>query len=284
MQVYQSLHEGTDAPDGAQVTVKPPIARFTNTSIIFEDGTALDTVDSLILATGYQFLVPFLSRIPTNSGLTSPALIAEPQTKANSTTASALTTNSRYIFPLHEHVFSLSPQHPSTALAFVGLPVLIANCPSDIAQSLFIAHAIADPSVLPSYTDMLHLLVQKEESRREDGYDPYYYGHKMVGGDTEAQDYQDALVRYLKEHGKLPNDGKKYVEDWRRTARRDSRLMSRAWSRVEEAGTQDEWLQGVRTEQEWADLMTRLTVWQEKWEAEHGQGVDTFASTSDLVL
>lgn len=278
------MREGAVPPDGAEVTVKPPIARFTNTSIIFEDGSSLDGVDSLILATGYQFLVPFLSRIPSQSGLRTPALITDRLTPNNSTTTPALTTNSRYIFPLHEHIFSLSPQHPPTALAFVGLPVLIANCPSDVAQSMLIAHALADPSVLPTRSAMLDALVDTEVKRRETGYDPYYYGHKMVGGDIEAQDYQDGLVAYLKTHGRLPDDGRKYVEEWRRTARRDSRLLSRAWARIEEEGTQAEWLDGAVTEEQWADVMERMTVWQEKWEEEHGQGPDAFASLSDLPL
>ncbi|KAI0701483.1 FAD/NAD-P-binding domain-containing protein [Cytidiella melzeri] len=263
---YQSLHEGSAPPEGANVTVLPPILRFISDSVVFTDGSSISSIDSLILATGYQSLVPFLSRIPSNSNLRSPALVTDAQTQANSTTARSLTTNTRYIFPLYEDIFSLSPQLPPTALSFVGLPVLIANCPSDIAQSLFITHAIVDPSILPSRTKMLQALVRREESRRTQGFDPYYVGHKMIGGDHEAQDYQDKLVHYLKERGKLPNDGKPYVEEWRRTGRRDSRLLARAWARVEKEGAQEKWLDGVETEEQWADLMKRLTVWQEEWE------------------
>ena len=92
--------------------------------------------------------------------------MTSPATTANSTSAAALTTNLRYIFPLYEHIFSLSPAFPSNALAFVGLPVLIANCPSDRAQALFISHAIADPSVLPPRGEMLDALVAREASVR----------------------------------------------------------------------------------------------------------------------
>ncbi|KIP05566.1 hypothetical protein PHLGIDRAFT_25039 [Phlebiopsis gigantea 11061_1 CR5-6] len=274
---YQSLQEGSLPPDGAQVTVKPPISHFTNTSVVFTDGTALTDVDSLILATGYQFLAPFLVHYPKNSGVSSPALIHSPDSSVNSTTAQSLTTNTRYIYPLYEHIFSLSPAFPPTALAFVGLPVLIANCPSDRAQALFISHAIADPSVLPSRGEMLDALVLREENLRERGYDPYYYGHKMVGGDSEAQAYQNALVRYLKQQGKLPEDEKDYVEPWRVMARQQSQLIGRAWSRVEELGEQNKWLDGVRTEDEWADVMQRLADWQVKWEERHGKDFDTYA-------
>lgn len=124
---------------------------------------------------------------------------------------------------------------------------------------------------------MLDSLIQRENNLRDRGFDPYYYGHKMVGGDDEAQAYQNALVRYLKQQGRLPNDGKDYVESWRVMARKESRLLARAWSRVEELGEQSRWLGGVHTEDEWADVMWRLVDWQDKWEKEHGQGPDTYA-------
>ncbi|EKM50639.1 uncharacterized protein PHACADRAFT_152793 [Phanerochaete carnosa HHB-10118-sp] len=274
---YQSLKEGSSPPDGAQVTVKPPISHFTIDSVVFTDGSSLINVDSIILATGYQFLVPFLSRIPKDSGINTPALITSPTTTANSTSASALTTNLRYIFPLYEHMFSLSPAFPPTALSFVGLPVLIANCPSDRAQALFISHALADPSVLPSRADMLARLVRREAVLSAHGFDPYYVGHKMLGGDDEAQAYQNALVRFLKRRGRLPDDGRDYVEAWRVMARKQSSVLSRAWSRVETRGEEATWLDGVETEGEWADLMFRLVDWQTEWEKEHGQGPSTYA-------
>ncbi|KAJ3557315.1 hypothetical protein NM688_g1537 [Phlebia brevispora] len=277
-ETYQSLKEGAYPPDGAKVTVKPPISHFTSEAVVFIDGTSLPSVDALILATGYEFRVPFLTRIPRNSGIKSPALITDPATYANSTTARVLTSNLRYIFPLYEHIFSLAPQYPPTALSFVGLPVLIANCPSDRAQSLLISHAIADPSILPSRTDMFGKLVEREGKLRELNLDPYVVGHKMQGGDNEAQAYQNSLVRYLKQVGSLPDDGVDYVEPWRRMARNESILLSRAWSRVENLKEADRWLDGIETEDEWADLMYRLADWQAQWEEQHGKGVDRYAA------
>lgn len=256
---------------------KPPISHFTSDSVVFEDGTALTSVDALILATGYQFLVPFLSKIPQNSNLTRPTLVTAPNTAATSDTADALTTNTRYIFPLYEHIFGIAPGIPPTALTFIGLPVLIANCPSDIAQALLVSQAIADASVLPSHDEMLSATLEREDALRERGLDPYYVGHHMSGGDDEAQGYQNELVRFLKKRGRLPDDGKDYVEPWRVMARKDSRLLARAWSRVEELGEQKRWLEGAVTEQEWAKVMYRLAEWQREWEEEHGQGADTYA-------
>ncbi|EMD39675.1 hypothetical protein CERSUDRAFT_111984 [Gelatoporia subvermispora B] len=268
---YQSLSEGSEPPPDAQVIIKPHISHFTNDSIVFIDGSSLTDVDSLILGTGYEFRVPFLSP-PFSSVLTSDA-----HTPYNSTTAPSLITNLRYIFPLHRQIFSLAPTLPSTALAFVGLPVLIANAPSDIAQSLFVAHALANASLLPPRDAMLRELVAHEDLLRGKGLDPYHVGHRLLGGDTEAQDYQDNLVEYLKKHGAIPDDGEKYVEQWRRAGRTLSRLLARGWKRVEDLDEQARWLDGVETEDEWAQLMERLAAWQEEWEKEHGESASPYA-------
>ncbi|GBE85212.1 FAD/NAD(P)-binding domain-containing protein [Sparassis latifolia] len=263
-EAYQSISPSSVPAPGASVVVKPRILHFTDDSIVFVDGTVLTSVDSLILGTGYEFLVPFLSASPSSP------LNVDPQTAVNSTTAHKLTTNLRYIFPLHRHIFSLSSSYPSTALAFVGLPVLIANCPSDIAQSLLIAHALANSSLLPTREAMLDELVQHEDSLRVRGLDPYYVGHRLVGGDTEAQDYQDNLIEYLKKVGVLPDDGKKYVEPWRRLGRTESDLIRRGWQRVQELGEDAKWLDGALTEEDWAGVLVRLVEWQREWENEHG--------------
>ena len=265
-------------PDSIRVPIEPlpyveyvgAISHFTDDAIILQNGTALSSVDSVILATGYQFLVPFLSRPPSPD---IPAVLTvSPSTNYTSDNAPSLQSNTRYIYPLHEHIFSLSPTLPPTALSFVGLPVLIANCPSDIAQSLLLVHSLVDPNVLPSRSEMLSGLLRQEDRLRQRGYDPYFVGHKMVGGDDDAQAYQDALVKYLKEQGVIPNDGKNYVEQWRRLARKESGLLKKAWDRIEAAGEEEvrRWLDGVETEDEWADLLYKLAEWEKRWEDKHG--------------
>lgn len=282
--VYLSRREPSAPLDSVNVTVKPPVARFTNSSIIFTDGSSLSSVDTVILATGYQYLVPFLSRTPSRSTIRDPILLVDALGATNSTNARKLTTNTRYIYPLYQDMFPLTASLPPTALAFVGLPIVLSNAPSDIAQSLYISYAIADPSILPSHADMLDTLVHREAERRSFGFDPYYVGHKMVGPEPTTWDYQDALVRHLKKLGKLPEDGREYAEPWRRDGRRYGSVLTRAWKRVVSLGTQEEWLKGVVTEDDWADLMERMTQWQEKWESEQGIPVDMDAYSIGIGL
>lgn len=205
------------------------------------------------------------------------ALIVNPSIHTNDTYTEGLVTNLRYLFPLHKHIFSLCPSYPTTALAFIGLPSLIANCPADIAQSLFVSHIILNPKLLPARKELLAELAVQEEELRHKGFDPYRSGHRLVDG--SGSDYQDDLVGWLKGKGAIPDDGRKYVDGWRR-ALKDYQYLRRGWQRVEELGVEGEWLDGVETEEEWAGLMERLNQWQGDWEEQ--QGIE-FVKDWDLV-
>ncbi|KAH8115093.1 FAD/NAD-binding domain-containing protein [Phellopilus nigrolimitatus] len=265
--VYLSLKDG-NAPRRLPVpcAIKPAISHFTADSIIFTDGTQVSDIDAVILGTGYEVRVPFLSAgdaLAISPGAYSNASEGDPAPEH-------LTTNLRYVYPLHEHIFSLAASYPPTALAFVGLPVLTANCPSDIAQALLIAHALVDPTLLPSREDMLTQLRKREAHFRERGFDPYREGHRLIdveGGQRDAShEYQDALIHFLKKRGALPDDGQPFVEQWRRRSRNESEALWRAWERVESLGKEEieRWLKGVRTENEWAGVMDRLIEWEKK--------------------
>lgn len=170
------------------VLVKPEISHFTSEGVVFIDGTSLDP-DVVLLGTGYQVLKPFL----TQGG----ELKVNRSANDNSSVYESLVTNTRYIFPLYRHILSLNPRYPTNALAFIGLPSYIANCPSDYAQSLFTAHVISNPSLLPPRSVLLKELASYEENVRANGLDPYVNGHRMLNG--TSSDYQDELVELLKQ-------------------------------------------------------------------------------------
>lgn len=64
----------------------------------------------------------------------------------------------------------------------------------------------------------------------------------------------------------IPDDGKNYVEGWRRDVFNYNYLKP-GWSRIEESGQAEEWVRDVGTEEEWADLMKRADAY---WERENG--------------
>lgn len=147
---------------------KPRIQRFTRSSIIFTDNSTLKLSGpvSILLGTGYHLLAPFLS-----PDLLLGVAPGEPSTNVT------LTTNTRYIQPLHNHIFALAPPSlPTNALAFVGLPVGVANAPSDYAQGLYIAHAISSGRILDEREQLLQDLAESHTTLRELGFEPEEIG------------------------------------------------------------------------------------------------------------
>ncbi|KAF9481035.1 FAD/NAD(P)-binding domain-containing protein [Pholiota conissans] len=250
-------HEVIDPVDG--VTYKPEITEFTSKGVVFTDGTTADP-DVILLGTGYELRKPFLEA--------GGELRADPSARDNSSVHKELVTNLYYIFPLHKHILSLSPSYPINALAFIGLPTYIPNCPSDIAQSLFATHAIFNPSIFPPREELLEELAAYDEHLRSLGLDPYTNGHRMLENDGPS-DYQDELVDFLKAKGVIHDDGKKFVESWRRDIY-TYQALKRGWKRIEELGTGEKWTEGIETEAQWADLMRRVNEWQERREEEQG--------------
>ena len=169
------------------VPLKPEIDHFSAHGVVFVDGTIWDA-DVVVLATGYE-----QRKVLLEAGN---ELLVDRSVRNGSTTAQQLSTNLKYIFPLYRHIFSLGASYPNNALAFLGLPTRIANCPSDIAQSLLVAHAIFNASILPSREEMLQELGENEAHIRSLGYDPYTIGHEMVG--AAPIDYQDGLIDFLR--------------------------------------------------------------------------------------
>lgn len=83
----------------------------------------------------------------------------------------------------------------TTALASVGFSVLVANYPSDIAQSLFVAHALANSFILSSRADMLEdLVVQRKARNRSRAHSRVRENEFMT---FEVQTTQCTLHRYV---------------------------------------------------------------------------------------
>ncbi|KAI0306166.1 hypothetical protein B0F90DRAFT_1696708 [Multifurca ochricompacta] len=235
----------------------PALARFTPVAPVFEDGTSLPHIDTVILATGYELRFPFLSSSIHNTSIITP--LPDPST------CDMLTNNGRYLRPLFRHTFSLAPTHAPRALAFVGLPQFVSYAMTDTAQALLIAHALADEDLLPPKAELLaDLRVQEAELE-----DPARVGHRIPqpGGGTA---YQNALVRLLQERGLggrpgLPPLGTAFTETWRVFAEKEMTRLRRAWVKVESLGEEEveRWLGRVKKgdEREWYELMVQLDEW-----------------------
>jgi Flavin-binding monooxygenase-like len=92
-QVYLSLKQNsTTLPiNSSTLILKPRLSHFTRDSPVFVDNTSIVDADTLILATGYEFRIPFLD--------VGGVLRTDPSAKSSNSTHgyTGLTTNLRYI-------------------------------------------------------------------------------------------------------------------------------------------------------------------------------------------
>jgi hypothetical protein len=257
----------------------------------FEDGTEVFDVEVVILATGYDYRFPFLDPSDPYSrparGLPAYKRHAIVTTNASAYSRSEreqrLTANLNYLFPIDRQIVSLSSLHPLNALLLIGLPFPIANAPSDVAQSIFAGHLIAQlDRVYPTSHITGHegwnetlareLLLKDltafEDQLTDEGFDVYHLGHRMNVGSCDDVDYQDSLIARLQSQGLIPphDGGYIFVEPWRIRGRGKILKLRTFWQEIESRGEEEvkRWLDGVETEVEWAGLMDRLLKWGEE--------------------
>jgi len=244
---------------------KARLSNFTRDAIYFEDGTFVTDVDSVILATGYSTIIPFLSA--------GDSLTVDPHAKSRNSSHTyppphlPLSTNKRYIRPLYKHTMSLSSCFPPTSLFLLGFARPEPPAFSTAAQSIFATRVIADPSLVRDRIALLQELEEQEERIRRAGLDPDRQGHMLVDftGDSQHSNmYMDNLVDFLKQRNvtglPLLGSGGRYVEDWRRriTNLPTSAKLRSTWRELEKRGEAERLLVGRRTEKDWTELLDYL--------------------------
>ncbi|KAH7096637.1 FAD/NAD(P)-binding domain-containing protein [Auriculariales sp. MPI-PUGE-AT-0066] len=241
----------------------PRLANLTNGVVTLLNGTTLPEVDLVMLATGYNLHVPFL----TAGGF------LDEVDKSHS--VDRLTTNSRYIHPLYEHTLSLDPRYPLGSLYFISIMTYNPTGLTNYAQALFAAYTIADPSFLDSREELLEALSKREARIREIGRDPAVLGHRTnpgygaFGGHLDAGPMQDLMVHSLRDRGLggypgIPTAGFNFTPTWHLYSYKHTIDIVEGWhARLEVEG--DSWeadfVAGQKTEADYLDSMRRFTEW-----------------------
>ena len=238
--------------------LRPEISHFEANAIIFSDGSSSTDIDAIVLATGYEKRFPFLEETGW--------MHVRPTADSNDTYDLGLVTNTRYFFPLFKQFLPIIPQIPVNALAFMCIIENVLRLRVSFAQTLLLAHAIINPNILPSRQEMYNEVSLREEHYRKSGYDVYRIGHFIFDEPGAAKftgmtTYMDSFVDDLKDHKIIPNDGKNFTPPWINERAQEIFDTIINWKKIMEEGNEQEWLSGVRTEDEWADLMHRVAVW-----------------------
>ncbi|KZV73407.1 FAD/NAD(P)-binding domain-containing protein [Peniophora sp. CONT] len=249
-----------DFPTPAGADARSRIARVhANGTVHFMDGTEAHDIHAIILATGYEVHVPFL---------TAAGLLEEVEEHTN--TSRGLATNSRYVRPVYEHTLSLDPASPLGALYFNGLLTDNPTGMCNYAQGLFAAYTIARPELLDSREDLYTALLHREQCVREAGYDPLHTGHRPVGYDNcEHTRFEDDMIDYLKRRGLarypgVPPLDVSYTEPWRNWTYYNGFELLLAWKQGVQPLGEDvihRWVEGRETEEDWFEMMQKLVVW-----------------------
>lgn len=160
------------------ITVKPNVKEFTTTGVIFEDGTKVDELDTVILATGFNFSFPFLEK-------------------------SIVRIENSFPY-LHELVFPVDLS-PST-LAVIGLVQPFGSLPPILEmQTRWAARVFAGQCKLPTSAEMTATAVRKLNFLKRNFPDSAKYSLQIHG-----VAYVDKLARLI---GCQPNLRKYFLTD-----------------------------------------------------------------------
>ncbi|GAA5968524.1 hypothetical protein JCM21900_006632 [Sporobolomyces salmonicolor] len=255
---------------------KPRISHFTPSSVVFVDGSVVATGPAskftVVLATGYELQIPFLS----------PSLLSTGSIPPSRSRTTPLSTNGIYLRPLYHDLFPISsPSLPSHALALIGLPWFVAAGQCSYIQGLVAGHAFAaaEDGVLGGEAEQWRELEGKEATRRKDeGLEPFEVGHKFTLP-GQAEDYQNALLALLRARSPLAlpahlgPSSQPFVPAWRRWARSKEVFLRlrRGFERAQKEGTEEEFRAKEGSEEEWVTVMERLEAWERGREEEEGE-------------
>ncbi|KAF5373907.1 hypothetical protein D9758_000867 [Tetrapyrgos nigripes] len=246
-------------PSSGESAKHGAIARFDDVvsgTVVFEDGTTEKNVDKVILCTGYEFDIPFLSSIVKNSRLSIP----ESADDVDPTALHSMIQNSSYhLYPLAKHIFPLIERTvPSTRLAFMGL--LLRGTPFSLFEAQ--AHAIVSVFRDPHLLDIDKELT--EVSKKHNQLIGHYGMMKRLTVESakdwhrptepESFVYRDTLYELA--------GSKMRVTGWEKDMWKWKVELRKEWKRLEERGESGLWVNGVgealHSQEGWVRLMYRI--------------------------
>jgi cation diffusion facilitator CzcD-associated flavoprotein CzcO len=205
--VYQSARGGQrDLPATLlleNATRVGPVERFevieettsTKGTVVLKDGTIIEGIDRMIIATGYIKSYPFLSDLHDD---TLPAEKAGPRLLVSS--EGTMTHN------LHKDIFYIE----DPTLTFVGVPYHTATFSLFDFQSQVVARVLSGKAQLPPAEEMRALYVRRVQ---EKGVGRDFHS---LAGETDEEDYVRELVQWVNEDaaklGYEPMKG--HTEEW----------------------------------------------------------------------
>ncbi|OKL61241.1 hypothetical protein UA08_03109 [Talaromyces atroroseus] len=170
-------------------------------TVTLANGQVLENIDRVIVATGYQFSLPFLSEYHRDD---------QAPEQADDL---VLVTDGLQLHNLHKDIFYI----PDPTLTFVGVPFYTATFSLFEFQAIAVAAFLSDNAKLPADSVMRAEYLHRV---KEKGYGKKF--HSLWGKDIE---YAAELMRWVNE-GRAPSDKKPdgYSREWIETKERLMKL------------------------------------------------------------
>ncbi|THV07807.1 FAD/NAD(P)-binding domain-containing protein [Dendrothele bispora CBS 962.96] len=210
-------------------------------TMFFEDGTVDQDIDKVILATGYEYSIPFL-----------PSVIAESTLSAGEGcfNGSKIQNSSYHLYPLAQDIFPLIDSIPPSRLAFMGL--LLRGTPFTLfeAQAHTIVKVFRQPSSLDFEREKTKILAKHKQLCGEGMWlsvDLAKDWHRPT--EPESFVYRDGLNEFA---------GVKYrVPEWEKDMWKWKIELRSEWRKLEENGESEQLVNGVgsNSREGWVKLM-----------------------------
>ncbi|KAK5649045.1 hypothetical protein RI129_003937 [Pyrocoelia pectoralis] len=155
---YRSMLKKNDLED---IPKKQEVSRFTESGVIFRDGTE-DTFDTILYCTGYKYSFPFL------------------------TDGCDIKIENNWVKPLYKHIININ--HPT--MCFIGIPYYLCEIPALDIEVRFALAAVGRKFSLPTKKEMLKELEEQNFDRITNGLHERYT-HRIKGVQNQEKYFNE---------------------------------------------------------------------------------------------
>ncbi|KAL1698851.1 hypothetical protein EV121DRAFT_296750 [Schizophyllum commune] len=247
------LHSATEPPKHRfpNIHARPRVVEFGDPetgTVRFSDGTVESGIDYTILATGYQFWLPFLPEDVLK--------VAEPP-KAPPL-PSDLHNTTYNLFPLARNVWPFQPHYPPHTLAFIGLARHVITWPVMEAEARAALAVFADPSILEGEPDRLRARAERFADHPHDIH--VYKGYEQFVLRNELFYLAARAKEPVSGPGGIADGGVYLVQDWERELFEHMFALRRLWVEIVEKGEAEKLLKGVGENgiEDWLKLARKI--------------------------
>jgi len=250
--VFNSSNGRSPMPEdsGNNVEVRDLVKEFhSDGRVEFVDGTSEDNIDFVVVATGYQLVLPFFSSDVVKTDFPSSY---DPLPSTNYNTTYSLFPLARFIWPVAQSSF------PPHTLAFMGLPRGIVVFPFLETQALAIYKAFKDPESLDvaKEKELIVKRVHAVEERLGSKASELDIAHDWQNFFAEQFIYRDEMYAFAGLQRRVPWWEKDIVFEGRNE-------LKKSWVHLLNTGKADEFVKGVGTRkgketEDWVALLQKL--------------------------